>query len=185
MILIIARHEFLTQSHEQFAAIVREHIDRVEGFVDNPNTFFGIVGANAHAVRPRAVRIGAEEIPLIPQLNYFTFAVEYVQAVLPSATLCFEQHVNPHVASKTQEVFLDWVRQHRFTALGNDDAIGRLGPDARIASKGEAGFSERLVPKRFDSVGTWSYRASSIALRCGLRRGKGCAKQTRGEARNQ
>ena len=62
----------------------------MEGLVNYPNTLLWAVGTNAHTMRTRTIRIGAEEIPLIPQLNNLAIGIELVQAVLPCATLCFK-----------------------------------------------------------------------------------------------
>ena len=83
---IPARYIFFTQCLKQVFSIVRENIDNMTRFINNPYAFFRIVGAYSNAVRSRAISTREQVIPLVPYLNDFTFTINHINTVLPYAS---------------------------------------------------------------------------------------------------
>ena len=144
--LVAAAHVLLAQRRQQLAAVVGEDENLVAGLVDHPHAPFRVVGADADAVRPRSVGVGAQVVPLVPDLDQVAVAVDHQQAVLPHAQPGVAERVDADGADVAGELRGHRIRQARLPPLRDEDAVGRLGEHARVAAEGEARRGERLVP---------------------------------------
>ena len=174
---VLALHVLLPQRLEQLAAVIREDVDRAERLVDDPHAVLGVVRADAQPVRSRAGRALAQRIPLGPPLLDVAVRVEGVEAVLPHAAGRGAEHVHADRSGKARKRRRYRVGQPIFSALCDEDPVGRFREDAGISAEREPRLGERLVPGADDVV-----RARADRSRDHSRRGL-C--QQRGDARDQ
>src|ERR1700681_4663817 len=99
-----ARNVLLSQRLPQLAAVVREDVDLIEGFVDDPHAMFRIVRADTYPMGPWSSRAFAQVIPLRPALLDLTIAVDGVEAVAPDPTVGGVEHVDPDRSRITREL---------------------------------------------------------------------------------
>ena len=154
-----ALHALFAQRLQQFASVVGENVDHVVGLVDHPDTVLRIIRADANAVRPRALGIGKEMIPLRPALAHLAIGVQRIQKVfLHHAAIRGAEHVDPEGAGKTRVAGGKRIGKPGFAALQDENAVGRFGQNAGVAPKGETWFGEGLVPVADHVVRAGAYR---------------------------
>ena len=162
MSLVVARHTLLTQSEEQPGAIVREDMDHVERLVDHPDAPLGIVRADPHPVRARAVGVSAEVVPLVPHLQNTTLAIEGVQAVSPRPALRLKEDVDVDRPSETEIPFRHGRGEESLASHRHENPVCRLSEHTRISSERVPDRRERLMPAPDDIVRTRSNRPSDL-----------------------
>ena len=146
MSLVCSRDALLAESLEQLAAIIGEHVDLMEGLVDDPHTAFRIVGTDAQSVGTGSIRSFAQVVPLVPHLDDLTVTIDGIETVTPDAATGVAEHVDPDGTGISREFWRNRVRQDGFPTLGDEDAVRRFCEHARVAAKRVTCFRKRLMP---------------------------------------
>ncbi len=115
------------------------------GFIYQPQPVLRIVGAHAHTVGAWSIGAFEQVIPLIPYLQDFTFAVGYVDDVLPDPAAAL-QHIPAQRRWEAAITLWDRIGQTSFTSLDEKDAPLVLHIDAGGATESHTFLSESLHP---------------------------------------
>ena len=154
--LVVTGDALLAQRRQQLGAVVREGVDDVPGLVDHPHPPIGVVGADADLVG--AVGALEERVPLRPRLGHVAVAVDDEDAVAPHPLAFLGLHgVDADGPDEAGEAGGQRIGQPHLAALGDEDAVRRLGEDAGVRAPREAGLRERLQPPVDDVVGAVAF----------------------------
>jgi hypothetical protein len=169
----------LAEGFDEAFAVVRKDVDLAEGFLYDPEAMFRVIGADADAMRAGAFFAGAFAdggIPLEVFLLQLAVGIEGVEAMAEDAQFGGAEDVD--VVDRASEAEIaggERIGELRFTALQDEDPVGRFGPHTGTAAEGVAGISEGFVPAADDVVGAGADGARDdgrLTLRLGKRRRK-------------
>ena len=161
MRLIGSADVLLPERPQKLFTIVGQHEDLMRSLVNDPYAALRVVRADADPVRPSPVRALEEVIPLVPDLDEISVAIEDVDTVLPSAAAA-QAHVPVNRAHPAVELCGHRIGEASLTSLKRYDAVRGLDVDARVATEGEALGGERLRPALDDVVGYGAGRSDIL-----------------------
>ena len=150
VLLVVAGDIGFAQRADELLAVVRELVDLVARVVHDPHVPIGIVRADPNLVRSAAAF--EQLVPLRPRLDQLAVAVDDDDAVAHLGLGLGRTLV--HRSPDAVEAARQCLGKLQLAARGDEDAVRRLGEDARLRSPDVALARPRRRPVLDDGVGS-------------------------------